>query len=129
VAEIKLARTGPGRFSVVAESAGAVGCVRFEVDWGHEWPLWGPCDETYPMEPSELNLSQALIAQLRAFYEYWEEHYPFEKGWDSIEHCRHAHVEADRLTALVATELRGRYVVVNGFTETFPCTAHLILAR
>ena len=81
------------------------------------------------MEPAELGLSQPLTAQLRMFYDYWEEHHPFEKGWDSLAHCRHAHGEAERLTALVAAELHGRYVVVNGFNETFPCTAGLVLAR
>jgi hypothetical protein len=63
--------------------------IRLFPDYGHEWPLWDNSTperpSNYTMKPEDYGLSDALTAQLAAWYELWEAHCS-ENGWDDPAH-------------------------------------------
>ena len=84
-------------------------------DWGHQWPLWAPDSDFYAAEPGDVDISAALTSDLRSFYDFWEQHFTFEVGWDARVNRDRAQREAARLADLLASETEGRFEIENGF--------------
>ena len=60
--------------------------IRVFPDWGNRWPLWESGSGGSPTpSPTELGLSDELTGAIAKWYDFWTEHFHWDRGWDSTE--------------------------------------------
>lgn len=81
--------------------------IRVFADYGADWPLWEPAAENNTPTPTDLGLSSELEADIRRWFDFWETHFHWERGWDSRESERQSatagHKFVDELRKEVAS--------------------------
>ncbi|ROP65583.1 hypothetical protein [Curtobacterium sp. ZW137] len=77
--------------------------VRLMLEYGADWPLWGP---EGPLEPWELALSPELTETIRQWHALWDRSHDWEDGWtnadDRAEHERERPGIAEQLRQEIA---------------------------
>ncbi|HEY8319349.1 MAG TPA: hypothetical protein VIG76_11000 [Amnibacterium sp.] len=96
--------------------------IRFFPDWGHRWPLWGSLlHDEITLSPADLSLSAELTADLRAWYDFWDEHLdpdplpPRVPGWDADRNRRTWLLAGEELARRLAIELGDDHTSVASF--------------
>jgi len=59
--------------------------IRVYPDYSATWPLWESTAENNTPTPADLGLSSELEADIRRWFDFWEVHFHWERGWDSDE--------------------------------------------
>lgn len=79
--------------------------IRFSPDYGNPWPLWERNAALPDPLPSDLGLSESLQTQMRNWYDFWEVHFHWERGWDSEENETLSWLEGNVLVEKLRTEI------------------------
>jgi len=96
--------------------------IRFFPDWGHRWPLWGDLlHEEMALGPADLSLSTELTADLRAWWDFWDEHLdpdplpPRAPGWDTDRNRRIWLLAGEELARRLRSEFGERLTLLPSF--------------
>ncbi len=79
--------------------------VRLMCDYHAEWPIWFDASTDGPSLDPELDLPEALVADLEAWQEHFDSHMHYENGWDTPSAATWYAQEGERLRRLLEAEI------------------------